>query len=830
MPNNNRNNPVRQLLDEQPIAIDGWLSYENGLCPPRPLAELPANTPFRLWETWARTLPILYQTGRYHDFFTHQPVVSTEMILNKEILADADLLRANQILGLCAHAAVHFSAVEEDSKAPSTCTGPESTSSNGHGTTAVLGPIQGGWLSNRPTTTAGAATTTNPPTPLQCPFKPSSVTAAPMDKTGGGSATTPTNGRCKKESRIPAAILEPWKAVNTRLGRPMPTFTYYDYFTLNVTHRHEPRECEFGRHISSTAQHAKLRCDIAVFGDKTENVFVVMNYDMEYQSIPLVRLACEATDCIIQQDPVGLTTVLFEMGNVVAKVTEAFLHADPNTNSDVFCDPVAWSKSIGILIPPILDGEMSMSGLQSSFSHLVDALIGRHEFTGELGDLANNERPWLPSLHQEFFRRLSQVSIRSFVLSSNDGNLHGSFNRLVRLFVHGFLDAHRIKMMGFLELGIKTGRSQSSGQTAQAAAGWQGRVWRKVNEDCLHSMAEREQLQTRPDARGFTSAFVESITRVTPEGESYKIVFNTVGRGIRYEAGDRVEVLPRNPPGIVKRMLVALQAEGGFIVPVVSPEWQSAVEQHYPDMGHQPVLPIASLLKITTLRPLSKTVIAQVCKGLSVNDDTIALEAFRAGKLDDVPDLIELLRQSCGCAMSATAVVDICSVLSPLLPRLYSVANAPSPDEDCQASVSIVISQIWYQATSVAAEEKCDDRLGVATSCLLNDSLYNYIPIRIVEAEGFHLPVPTFHGSILSIALGSGASPMFAFIEELLNRKKRAPAVQLPEVFFCWGLAKPTDLFCVPLLEEAIRTIGLKLYVSFSTTRKSELKKGRLKL
>lgn len=795
------NNPVRELLDQSPQAIDSFLSYEYGMCAPRPLAELQGS--FRLWETWAKTLPFLYKSGKYREFFDKQPT------LNIADLPDEDLLRANQILGLCAHAVVHFSeeGLHPDSKSDSMTTSMNTIRLSPRPETRTSCPFK----------PASANTIKDAP---RCPFKPSASSASQEEK----SKDSP-----KKESRIPAAIHGPWKAVNTRLGRPMPTFTYYDYFTLNVVHRSEPRTTPFDFGRSSRTQHDKLRCDVAVFGDKGESIFVLVNYDMEFQSIPLVRLACDATDCVVSRDTEGLTKALFEMGNVVSKATEAFCYSDPNSQSELYCDPVSWSKSIGILIPPIMDEEMSMSGLQSSFTHLLDALIGRHEYTGELGELAIDERPWLPSLHEEFFRRLSQVSIRAFVLSSTNGNLHGSFNRLVRIFVQ-FLEAHRLKMMGYLELGIKTGRSETSGQTGQAATGWQSRVWRKVNEDCLHSMVEREQLQTRSRAQGFTNAFVESITRQTAEGESYKVVFNTAGTGIHYEAGDRIQVLPKNSPGIIERMLASMKTEGGFAVSYDSPKWRSAVEQYYPDMAGQPALPVASLLRIMVLRPLSKEIVGGVCEALRISNESSALAAFRAGRLDDVPDLIEFLTQFGGCQVSERMVSAICSFLPPLLPRLYSLANAPSRDECSQSKVSIVISRVWYQAVSVA-EGKAEDRLGVCTTSLLNDSLYNYVPIRVVEEKGFRLPEPSFSGSIMLIALGSGAAPMFAFIEEILNRVASGVTVKLPEVFFCWGLAGPGDMFGVPLLERAVREIGLKLCVSFSRHHKRvRVKDGKIEV
>jgi hypothetical protein len=44
-----------------------------------------------------------------------------------------------------------------------------------------------------------------------------------------------------------------------------------------------------------------------------------------------------------------------------------------------------------MLIMQILDGEMSMSGLLLSFTHLVDVLIGQCKYGGDLGTLALEE-------------------------------------------------------------------------------------------------------------------------------------------------------------------------------------------------------------------------------------------------------------------------------------------------------------------------------------------------------------------------------------------------------------------------------------------------------
>ena len=73
--------------------------------------------------------------------------------------------------------------------------------------------------------------------------------------------------------------------VNKRLGRPTPTFTYLDYFTLNVRPI-EPSSATapFDVHRTAAKTYATLRADVRVFGDRSEDTFILLNHDMEFQS------------------------------------------------------------------------------------------------------------------------------------------------------------------------------------------------------------------------------------------------------------------------------------------------------------------------------------------------------------------------------------------------------------------------------------------------------------------------------------------------------------------------------------------------------------------
>lgn len=345
--------PLREFLDSAPEAIDGFLSYRYGFCAPGPLQKLSSSSnhtnasndgsrssspSYGLWEEWAQKLPELYRTGRYREYFATQPILSTDA------LADEDLLRANQILGICAHAVFHFSEEEEEATTNAHCS-------------------PGGWITERLKIPEEKKSHQHPPdaSSTNCPFHPvpgPPVTASSSAAAGNNNETTTTTctkqQRRRSESRIPKAILHPWKAVNARLGRLQPTFTYYDYFTLNVIPADGDRGQNFDVPRKKSVYHGGFRCDVQVFGDRSENVFVLMNHDMEFQSIPLVSLACDAVDCVLQGHDEDLAEILNQMRAVITRVTDTFRHADPNPYSDFYCDPVSWSKSIGMLIPPIM--------------------------------------------------------------------------------------------------------------------------------------------------------------------------------------------------------------------------------------------------------------------------------------------------------------------------------------------------------------------------------------------------------------------------------------------------------------------------------------------
>ena len=278
-----------------------------------------------------------------------------------------------------------------------------------------------------------------------------------------------------------------------------------------------------------------------------------------------------------------------------------------------------------------------------------------------------------------------------------------------------------------------------------------------------------------------------------------------------------------------------------------------------------------------------------MCKAVGMEDHPKLEEDYRNGKINDVPDLIELLHvhaASQGGGSTAMALFqlpsNLCSILPPLKARLYSIANSPPPGP-APPIVTIVISRLFFDAADLASsdlrdsplstaspgspllslpeqvvvpdttEEFAEDlterllaetgdnpkvhlsrtassarsfcesggkvtHLGVCTSFLLNHSLFGYIPVRVVEEESFHLPPVDDPSPIVFVSIGSGAAPMFAFLEELLDRG----TFDCPkQIYFFWGVRKVKDLYGLKLLKRVMREIGrINICISFSGEEK----------
>ncbi|MBM7115497.1 assimilatory sulfite reductase (NADPH) flavoprotein subunit [Archangium primigenium] len=211
------------------------------------------------------------------------------------------------------------------------------------------------------------------------------------------------------------------------------------------------------------------------------------------------------------------------------------------------------------------------------------------------------------------------------------------------------------------------------------------------------------------------------------------------GSGLRYEPGDALGVMARNPPELVDALLTTLRLDGA----------SDATR----DGRTQPLARwLSEGLEITRL---SRAFLAQhaersgnaALKALLVPEGGEALRALLASH-----QVIDLLRAHPG-AWSATELV---AALRRLTPRLYSIASSQKRVGD---EVHLTVARVDYEAFG-------SRHFGAASSFLSTRAVeQDLVDVFIESNERFRLPADGAR-DILMIGPGTGVAPFRAFVQE----------------------------------------------------------------
>ena len=221
------------------------------------------------------------------------------------------------------------------------------------------------------------------------------------------------------------------------------------------------------------------------------------------------------------------------------------------------------------------------------------------------------------------------------------------------------------------------------------------------------------------------------------EVRHYEISLDT--RGLSYEVGDALAVLPCNSPNLVAAILASCQATGEEEAP-----WDNSS------------LPVRDIL--ATRADISKpshTLVEKVAL-LASGSELAAVRATGDGGLlkkwlwgRDVLDLLQLLPKG-------VTVADLLPLLSKLTPRLYSIASSPRvhPGE-----VHLTVGTVRYQSHGRS-------RLGVASTFLAERTPEGgKVPVYVQPSAGFKLPADP-QRPVIMVGPGTGIAPFRAFLEE----------------------------------------------------------------
>ncbi|AFJ01752.1 Sulfite reductase (NADPH) flavoprotein alpha-component [Methylophaga frappieri] len=234
-------------------------------------------------------------------------------------------------------------------------------------------------------------------------------------------------------------------------------------------------------------------------------------------------------------------------------------------------------------------------------------------------------------------------------------------------------------------------------------------------------------------------------------GSSKEIVhyeFSLHGSGEHYEAGDALNVIPRNRPDLVSELLTLLNADDDQIEPY---NGQNRSLKTLLTEEFEIRLPSKELLAELALR----TGDAELNRLLE-NNDKEALDDFLWGK-----DIVDLLRAY----PAELTPAEFLSLCKPLAPRAYSISSSINKHNE---SVHLTISSVRYNKND-------REHHGVCSTFLMDVAeVGDKVKCYFSPNKNFAVPADDDLPMIM-VGPGTGIAPFRAFLEEREVREAKGP-------------------------------------------------------
>lgn len=301
--------------------------------------------------------------------------------------------------------------------------------------------------------------------------------------------------------------------------------------------------------------------------------------------------------------------------------------------------------------------------------------------------------------------------------------------------------------------------------------------------------SEQQYNKTNP----FISSIKERYNLCLPGSQkrTCHVVLDLSASGITYKVGDSVGVFPENDPFLVQKTIQVMKASDQVII----------VDRN----GHRYSLH-DFLSKKASIAEFSRKFLSEVSSRQTNPIKKQQLETLLAEGNKELlkdyqlhHDVWEVLQENFEVVFSAQ---EICSLLMPLLPRLYSVASSQSVVGE---EVHLTVALLKYHADQ-------HSRLGVCTHYLCDLAPFKeaVIPIYIQPHHGFTLP-ENEDASIIMVGPGTGVAPFRAFMQE-----REARSASGKNWLFFGECHQAYDFFYQDYWEKLVSQEKLRLTVAFS--------------
>lgn len=269
------------------------------------------------------------------------------------------------------------------------------------------------------------------------------------------------------------------------------------------------------------------------------------------------------------------------------------------------------------------------------------------------------------------------------------------------------------------------------------------------------------------------------------------VVLDIKGSGLTYHVGDSIGIFPINNDDLVNKTLRAMHAQGTEII----------LDKH----TGQTFSMREFLTKKANLTDLSRKLLSFIAQEQANSEKKEALQYLLAeGSQDKLKTYLEchelwdVLEENHEVRFS---LQELCHMLMPLLPRLYSISS----------SMSVVGEEIHLTVGVLKYHTNGHQRVGVCTHylCEIVPLYVPIVPIYVQPHHGFTLP--HFDAPIIMIGPGTGVAPFRAFLQERI-----AHNAQGKNWLFFGECNRATDFFYEDFWTDLERQGRLRLEIAFS--------------
>lgn len=356
------------------------------------------------------------------------------------------------------------------------------------------------------------------------------------------------------ERSFPKSLEIPYQELTQRLGRATPQALIYEFSLYNWKFKDDAKDTFELDNLVSCLDGLELL--VPIFNNETERRFILCFIMTEILAGPCARLIAEISQCIETNKLDRLQIILLEICDILRRCNLMLASNLPlNEKHRNYVNTPLWTKTVAPLWAAARHGEVGISGGASPFFIMFDNLIGREQYSGNLGEQIKRKEKDNPLsyIHKNFLSSIFQMNLKRFVMQSQNSALQNTFYELCRLYNgdQGYHAIHRGIVLGYMLVGTACGRGNTNSGTLQ----WHDDHAVMGLDSAFEASKQERDLGIDANERTLRCQLVRA-KKQGPNGR--ELIFDVTDQLFRTYPGDKVSVVPKNHQTRVESLLQQL--------------------------------------------------------------------------------------------------------------------------------------------------------------------------------------------------------------------------------------------------------------------------------